>query len=149
MNRRQWKKACKKAAAEVERRRPGQYQFVPATGAEAVDAPPGYKSPYHGRRSRTDRRYPAVPRGTPIVWICSGYYEPEWDCYTALEILLQIEHEDWWESLSEEEMASLFEPSFDAALEETVEALWYVLQQPDALQQNPAVPAIGQPVAAG
>lgn len=84
MNRRQWKKACKKAAIRLEREFPGQYVIEPARGDETVYAPRGYEPP-HGERQR-GRRFTAPPRGTPIVWEWPGYCESMWDCKTALEV---------------------------------------------------------------
>ena len=105
MNRRQWKKACKKAAERLEREFPGQYEIIPAEGDETVYAPVGYKPARN--EGPVGRRYTSPPRGTPVIWECSGYYEPEWDCKTALEV---YEHRRWiedtdWDALNAEEAA--------------------------------------------
>ena len=114
MNRRQWKKACKKAALEVERRWPGQYTFEPADGDETLYAPRGYQPPgkpragFNRRMWRIEHRYASPPRGTPVIWERAGYYEPEYDCRTALEILDQmdlVESVDW-----EAEAARMYSP---------------------------------------
>lgn len=141
MNRRQWKKASKKAVAEIERRRPGHYEFVPARGDETVYAPRGYEPPCRGSEARLERRYASPPKGTPVVWLSVGYETDEWDCYTALEILEQIEREDSWKEPTEQDMKAAFSPSFDAVYDEMVSALWFVLQKPENLEQVASVPA--------
>lgn len=96
MNRRQWKKAAKKAAVEVSRRWPGQYTFEPAKGDETVDAPHGYE-PLR-QEGKSGRRYTEVPRGTPICWRKTSYEYDEWECEDALRIRDQmdlIESVDW------------------------------------------------------
>lgn len=97
MNSRQWKKACKKAAAELERRWPGEYEIVPARGDEAVYAPHRYEPP-HRRSLRTVRGFADPPRGLPGVWECSGYESIECDFRDALGALRfreSIEDTDW------------------------------------------------------
>jgi len=89
MNRRQWKKACKKAAERLRQEFPGQYVFEPAAGDETVYGPSGYQPPRCGSRAfwNIERRYATVPRGAPIIWEpCYTDCGTEWDCRTALEI---------------------------------------------------------------
>jgi len=104
VNRRQWKKACKKAALEVEQRWPGQYKFEPAEGDETVYAPHRYQPPgkpragFNRRMWRIEHRYASVPKGASIVWERASYEYDEWDCRTALDILDQmefVESVDW------------------------------------------------------
>jgi hypothetical protein len=103
LNRRQWKKACKKAAAEIERRWPGEYEFGPADGDETVYAPPGYDPGRMPNRDlRIERRYTSPPRGTPMLWERTSYEYDEWDCKTALEVLSQLEfaHDTDWDAIA-------------------------------------------------
>lgn len=96
MNRRQWKKACKKAAAECERRWPGEYDFGPADGEETVYSPPGYEPTRV--EGKLGRRYTSPPRGTPLIWERTSYEYEEYDCRTALEVLTErdfVESTDW------------------------------------------------------
>lgn len=98
MNRRQWKKACKKAAAELERLYPGEYKFDIAEGDETVYAPNGYTPPgkpragFNRRMWRLEFTYTSVPKGAPIIWTCD--YWGECDCETALRALEQREFVD-------------------------------------------------------
>lgn len=99
MNRRQWKKACKKAADKLHREFPGQYETQPAEGDETVYAPHRYESGCRGPYARIERRYATVPRGAPVIW--EHFNTPdcnEWDCKTALEVYEQrrfVEDHDW------------------------------------------------------
>jgi hypothetical protein len=103
MNRRQWKKACKKAAIELQRRWPGQYEITPAQGDETVSPPakylpPGRKPPAGLARRlwNVGRHYANAPRGAPIIWTCD--YWGECDCETALhalEMMEFVEATDW------------------------------------------------------
>jgi hypothetical protein len=97
MNRRQWKKACKKAAAECERRWPGEYVFAPADGDETVYAPPKYEPP-HRRQGRWCRRFATPLKGTLLLW--STDYWGETDVEDALSTLRMRQHaEDFdWEA---------------------------------------------------
>lgn len=115
MNRRQWKKACKKAAVELERRWPGQYQISPAQGDETVAAPHGWlppgRKPPPGRERRIwniGRIYASPPRGAPVIWTCD--YWGECDCETALHALQMMEFVEAtdWEAMwnAEEEKAA-------------------------------------------
>lgn len=128
MNDRQWKKACKRAVAEVERRRPGVYTFTPSDGEDTVYAPPGYQPPR--RDGRAGRRYATPPVGTPMYYERSGYYEPETEALTALDVLNRIDHEDWWEAREDAELEEMCAPAFDEVLDETCRALWFALSTP-------------------
>lgn len=95
MNKRQWKKACKRAALVLLRDHPELARdLVPAKGDELVDAPRKYRPP--GRpRSRADRhmaRFYAqeAPKGAPLLWERASYEYDEWDAITALEVLNRI-----------------------------------------------------------
>lgn len=112
MNNRQWKKACKKAAAEIQRRWPGEYEIVPAEGDESVYAPRGYQPPGKPRAGlnrnlwRVEKRYATPPRGLLGIWECSGYETVECDFKDALDALRQreyIEDTDWDEIIRQEE----------------------------------------------
>ena len=83
MNRRQWKKACKKAAAECERRWPGEYVFDPSDGTDTVDAPSDYQPPRH--EGRHLRRYAYAPKGAPLL-VKTDYWG-EVDIETAMDTL--------------------------------------------------------------
>lgn len=104
MNRRQWKKACKRAAAELERRFPGEHEFVPAEGDEVVCPPLGYVPPGRPRPGlkrrlwRIDFKYDSPPRGTPVLWERSSYEYDEWECRTALDVLADVEFAEWLDS---------------------------------------------------
>jgi hypothetical protein len=105
VNPRQWKKACKKAAAECERRWPGEYVFAPSDGTDTVDAPSSYQPPRHeGRRLR---RYAYAPEGTPLL-VTKDYWG-EVDIETALDTLRhrQLAEDFDWEG----EMARLDQES--------------------------------------
>lgn len=97
MNPRQWKKACKKAAIELERRWPGQYVFAYSDGVhDTVYAPQGYQPRARGRFYRIACRYASPPKGTPII--VKQSYEGEVDIITALDALRymqMIEDTDW------------------------------------------------------
>jgi len=104
MNPRQWKKACKKAAERLQLEFPGEYAIEPATGDETV-VPPREYAPTRAE-SKSGRHYTSPPRGTPIIWERAGYYEPEWECRTALEVYEHrrfIEDTDWEKLMEEEE----------------------------------------------
>lgn len=109
MNRRQWKKACKKAAERLQREFPGEFEFTPAEGDETVYAPRGYDPGYMPNRyRRSERRYTSPPRGTPIVWERTSYEYDEWDCRTALEAYRErrwVEDTDWAALARKEEEA--------------------------------------------
>lgn len=107
MNRRQWKKACKRAAERLAREFPGEFVITMAEGDECVDAPAGYEPPFGA--SRADRRYPDIPRGTPVIWERVSYEYDEWECRTALEIYEQrraVEDTDWEALASQLERAA-------------------------------------------
>jgi len=97
MNRRQWKKACKKAAAKLQRLYPGQYEYVPARGDETVYSPRGYEPLRH--EGRLGRHYTEVPKGAPIRWYsCHTDCGTEWDVTTALsdyQFMQMVESTDW------------------------------------------------------
>lgn len=59
MNRRQWKKACKVAAARLAKEFPGEFQIDIARGEETVYSPRGYEP----TRSEggVGRRYTEIP----------------------------------------------------------------------------------------
>lgn len=105
MNPRQWKKACKKAAAELERRWPGQHEFVLSDGMDTVYAPPRYE-PRHRLPGAWRRHYASPPKGTPII-VKRDYYG-EVDIITALDALRymqMVEDTDWdaeWKKMAEE-----------------------------------------------
>lgn len=110
MNRRQWKKACKKAAAEIAKRWPGQYRFELAAGDETVYSPRGYEpSRSEGRHGR---RYTEAPRCAPIVWEKTSYEYDEWEPRTALSVLQELE---WMESIDWEAEAAKQEAEYWAA----------------------------------
>lgn len=85
MNRRQFKKACKKAAAEVQRLMPGVYEFYPSDGDDTLYQQPRYRPPYC---SKLDRKYPCPRKGTLLyLHNCGdGEYQP----YSAVELLSQV-----------------------------------------------------------
>ena len=87
MNQRQWKKACKKAAAEIERRWPGEYQFSPSDGEDTVSPPRNYRPTGRHRNSRIELRYPSAPAGTPLYAYRCSYEYDEWDVWTPLALL--------------------------------------------------------------
>lgn len=96
VNRRQWKKACKKAAAEIARRWPGQYTFEPAKGDETVYSPPRYKP--ERCEGRSGRRYTNAPKGAPVCWEKTSYEYNEWEPRPAdslLRELVWVESVDW------------------------------------------------------
>lgn len=118
MNRRQWKKACKKAAVELQRRWPGQFEISLAEGDETVYAPRAYIPPgkpragFNRRMWRLEFTYTSVPRGTPIIWTCD--YWGECDCETALHVLEQTrmcEEIDWEAMWKTEEQAAASTPA--------------------------------------
>jgi hypothetical protein len=104
VNRRQWKKACKRAAAELNRRWPGVYEFHPAEGDETMYRERGYYQPY---ASALDRRYPTAVRGMPIVWR-GGMTDcgPEYDCYSATSILREAIGNERWSARMEAKWAA-------------------------------------------
>lgn len=109
MNPRQWKKACKKAAAEIERRWPGEYTFVPADGTDTVYAPPKYEPRRRGPRwmRRSARRFGHPLKGTPLV--VSKDYWGEVDIETALSTLKYrdtAENFDWEKAMAIRELTS-------------------------------------------
>ena len=81
MNRRQFKKACKKAAARLQAEFPGEFEIVSAEGDETLYAPRGYEPP-----RGEFRRFATPLRGTALVWERTSYETDEWDCRSALEI---------------------------------------------------------------
>ena len=96
MNRRQWKKRCKKAAAELERRWPGEYGLVPADGDETVYAPRDYE-PLRCE-GRLGRKYTSPPRGAPGQWIRVSPEYDDWDFHPAdglLEFATFVQDTDW------------------------------------------------------
>jgi hypothetical protein len=100
MNNRQWKKACKLAAAELEREFPGEFVCAPAEGDECVSAPRDYVPPRNEQDSPASfrRSHATPPRGTPLVWQRTSYEYDEWDARTALDMLADLRHArdyDW------------------------------------------------------
>lgn len=123
MNRRQWKKACKKAAAECERRWPGEYNFEPAEGDETVSPPHGYEHPkpkppagLARRLWRVEFSYTSPPRGTPLI-VCHDNYSGEVDYTTALDAL---QHRELIESTDWEEFGRRFDERLAANHQESV-----------------------------
>lgn len=132
MNARQWKKACKRAARELDRLHPGMYQFTPADGTDTVYAPKGYQPPGRlgrGRLAKIERRYGHPLKGTPLV-ITRDYWG-EIDIHTALDVLEQHLLWDEFEPGPHDD-----EPSMDEMLTETCRALWDVLSKPTEFRRN-------------
>lgn len=113
MNRRQWKKACKKAATECERRWPGVYIFVPSDGSDTVYAPRGYEPPRSIPRwlRRIERRYATPPPGTPLL--VTRDYWGEVDIETALDTFERHSANDEidWEAIMRTEETSVEQQS--------------------------------------
>lgn len=134
MNARQWKKACKKAARELERLHPGVYTFTPSDREDTVDAPRGYQPPGRLGRStfaKCERRY-ATPRpGTPLV-VSRDYFGEDESVRTALEVLHDHLAWDDFEPGPHDD-----EPSMDEMLSETCRALWFVLSRPSPTHELP------------
>jgi hypothetical protein len=80
--------------------------FTPTDTAdpESIYAPSNLKPKHTRRHSVGDAWIKRLIRGTPVMWITSGYYEPETDCYLPSEVLAEIEwanNTDWdaiWKS---------------------------------------------------
>lgn len=98
MNRRQWKKACRKAAEQIKKEFPNEVQIDIADGTETIDAPSKYEPPYRGRNARLERRYTSIPRGAPMIWERWSYEYDEWEPVTALQWYRKrrfVEDHDW------------------------------------------------------
>ena len=88
MNKRQWKKACKKAALRLMRECPGRYAIRAASGHEVLRAPSAYvdENPWE----KILGHYVKAPKGLLVVWECSGAWESEPECRSTSEVLEEV-----------------------------------------------------------
>ena len=88
MNKRQWKKACKKAALRLMRECPGRYAIRAASGHEVLRAPSAYvdENPWE----KILGHYVKAPKGLLVVWECSGVWEIEPECRSTSEVLEEV-----------------------------------------------------------
>ncbi len=111
MNKRQWKKACLKAAQKLNGAYPGECEFYAATGGELIAAPKAYLMEYHGPVFM--ECYVEAPRGILLARPRTGCPE-ELGCITALEFL---------ESAEAQQARSLGPPSLRLPLSRAAQAL--------------------------
>lgn len=84
MNKRQWKKACKKAAARLVQEHCGRLDIRPALGNEVLRAPNAYVEANPAKRIMG--QYVKAPKGLLVVWERASAWEPEPECRSALEV---------------------------------------------------------------